>query len=182
MTEINESALIPGVKHVHFRVFADERGQFMETFRTAWFPDRAWHAVQSNRSESKAGVLRGLHFHHRQVDFWQVLNGEIVVALADVRHGSPAFGAVETVCLDATAARGLFIPTGVAHGFLARTATTLLYIVDQYYDGSDELGVAWNDPELDIDWGHENPIVSSRDRNNPLLREIPRDRLPDWRG
>lgn len=178
MNEITESTIIPGVKLVKFRVFADARGQFMETFRKDWFPERSWEIVQSNRSESAAGVLRGLHFHHHQVDFWQVVNGSIRVALADLRSQSPARGRVETLDLDASTPTGLFIPVGVAHGFLARTATTLLYLVDNYYNGNDEFGVAWDDPDLAIAWGVETPILSERDRANPPLRAIQPELLP----
>lgn len=178
MTEISESSTIPGVKLAKFRIFSDARGQFMETFRKDWFPERSWEIVQSNRSESAAGVLRGLHFHHRQVDYWQVVNGSIRVALADLRRQSPAYGQIETIDLDAANPRGLFIPVGVAHGFLARTAATLLYLVDNYYDGSDEHGIAWNDPDLAIPWGSETPILSDRDRANPTLRAIAPQQLP----
>lgn len=178
MTEIIESSAIPGIKVVKFRVFADTRGQFMETFRKDWFPERTWEVVQSNRSESAAGVLRGLHFHHHQVDYWQVIQGSILVGLADLRRGSPAFGKVETVQLDAANPMGLFIPIGVAHGFLALTQATLLYLVDNYYTGSDEHGIAWNDPDLAIPWGTNAPLLSDRDRANPFLTALQPNQLP----
>lgn len=178
MTEIVESSLIPGVKLVRFRIFADDRGRFMETFRKEWFPERSWDIIQSNRSQSNAGVLRGLHYHHHQVDYWQVIQGSIRVGLADLRRSSPAFGRVETLDLDGDTPAGLFIPIGVAHGFYAKTDTTLLYLVDNYYNGSDELGVAWNDPDLNLDWGAQTPSLSGRDRGNPRLSEIAPDHLP----
>lgn len=178
MTEIVESSVIPGIKLVKFRIFADARGQFMETFRKDWFPERTWEVVQSNRSESAAGVLRGIHFHHHQVDYWQVVQGSIQVGLADLRRASPAYGKVETVKLDAANPMGLFIPIGVAHGFLARTQATLLYLVDNYYTGSDEHGVAWNDPDLAIPWGANAPLLSDRDRANPFLAAIQPNQLP----
>lgn len=178
MTTITESSCIPGVKLVQFRIFADARGRFMETFRKEWFPERTWDVMQSNRSHSAAGVLRGLHYHHRQVDYWQVLQGSIRVGLADLRPTAASFGMVETIDLDGASPAGLFIPIGVAHGFFAQYETTLLYLVDSYYDGSDELGVAWNDPDLTIDWGTDAPLLSARDQANPRLRDIPPDRLP----
>lgn len=178
MTEIVESACIPGVKLVKFRIFADSRGRFMESFRKDWFPERSWEIIQSNRSESAAGVLRGLHYHHHQVDYWQVVHGSIRVGLADLRRDSPALGKVEVIDLDATEPMGLFIPVGVAHGFLAQTACTLLYLVDNYYTGSDEFGVAWNDPDLAIAWGIDTPILSDRDRRNPFLATIPAHERP----
>jgi len=178
MTAIVESSVIPGVKQVHFRVFGDARGRFMETFRKEWFPERSWDILQANRSISAPGVLRGLHYHHHQVDYWQVVAGAIRVGLADLRRSSPAFGHSEIVELDAEQPGGLFIPVGVAHGFLARTDATLLYLVDNYYDGSDELGVAWDDPDLGIEWGIRAPVLSDRDLGNPRLATIPASALP----
>ena len=178
MTEIVESKTIPGVKIVRLRCFQDERGQFMELFRKDWFPERSWDVVQSNRSDSVAGVLRGLHFHHRQVDYWHAPRGEIRVALADLRRSSPSFGNIEVIDLGQDEPAGLFIPIGVAHGFYAKTEATLTYIVDNYYDGQDELGIAWNDPELNIDWGVSDAILSDRDRENPFLADIAREVLP----
>lgn len=178
MAEIIESGAIPGVKIVRLRSFRDSRGQFMETFRKEWFPERSWDVFQTNRSDSVAGVLRGLHFHFHQVDYWHVSRGEIRVALADVRRSSPSFGAAQTIDLTAQDPTGLFIPVGVAHGFYAKTDATLTYIVDNYYDGDDELGIAWNDPDLAVDWRAVEPIMSDRDRENPLLADIPKHRLP----
>ena len=74
--------------------------------------------------------------------------------------------------------RGLFIPVGVAHGFVALRNTNLLYFVDNYYDGVDEYGIAWNDPSINLDWGVEKPIVSSRDLKNRQLADIPLEELP----
>jgi dTDP-4-dehydrorhamnose 3,5-epimerase len=74
--------------------------------------------------------------------------------------------------------QGLYIPTGVAHGFVTLEETNLLYIVDNYYDGEDEYGVAWNDPKLGVRWGVEDPIISSRDQENPLFSDIPDTDLP----
>ena len=88
MTQITESDRIAGVKFAQLQVFGDERGRFMETFRKDWFPERTWELFQSNRSDSKAGVLRGLHYHFRQVDYWHVPIGRIRVGLADLRASS----------------------------------------------------------------------------------------------
>jgi dTDP-4-dehydrorhamnose 3,5-epimerase len=178
MTDIRESSAIAGVKVAHLRVFADERGRFMETFRKDWFPERPWNIIQSNRSDSAAGVLRGLHYHHHQVDYWHVVSGSIRVALADIRLSSPTHGAIQVMDITHEDGIGLFIPVGVAHGFIAHTPATLAYIVDNYYDGADELGVAWNDPMLKIDWGAERPLMSPRDQNNPVLSAIPAHLLP----
>jgi dTDP-4-dehydrorhamnose 3,5-epimerase len=151
----------------------------METFRREWFPWIDWTHVQSNRSDSAAGVLRGLHFHRYQVDYWFVMQGRIRVGMVDLRRSSPTYRAVHMVEMGDDYAFGIFIPTGVAHGFLALTDATLTYLVNQYYDGADELGVAWDDPDLNLDWGIQNPVLSPRDQRNLRLRELPPDRLPD---
>jgi dTDP-4-dehydrorhamnose 3,5-epimerase len=178
MTEIVESNQIAGVRFARLRAFGDERGRFLETFRKEWFPERTWTAIQGNRSDSAAGVLRGLHFHHRQVDYWYVARGAIRVALADLRQSSPTFRSVQTLDIGDDNQIGVFIPSGVAHGFLALTDATVTYLVDNYYDGSDEHGVAWDDPALNIDWGTDNPLLSPRDQSNPRLQDLPGHILP----
>jgi dTDP-4-dehydrorhamnose 3,5-epimerase len=120
-------------------------------------------------------VLRAMHFHRRQWDYWFVVSGEAFVALADLRDGSPTERSIVTMRLSGTEPRGLFIPPGVAHGFLAETDLVLEYVVDRYFDGSDELAVAWDDPDLAIEWPAQEPILSERDRANPSLEEVRRD-------
>lgn len=156
----------------------DERGRFIETFRKEWFPQRSWEIIQMNRSDSAAGVLRGLHYHHKQVDYWYLLQGTVRVGLADLRPTSPTYRNAQTVDLGNDHASGLFIPVGVAHGFLALSDATLCYIVDNYYDGADELGVRWDDPDIGLNWGVTNPILSGRDAGNPYLHQIPAQNLP----
>ena len=178
MPDIQESSVIKGVYLVKFPTYTDDRGYFQETFRTEWFPQRRWERVQMNRSESKANVLRGLHYHFHQVDYWYVAAGSIRAALADIRPDSPTCRASQTVEMGANNPIGLFIPVGVAHGFVTLSQTTMIYIVDNYYDGDDELGVAWNDPELGVAWQVEAPIISDRDQSNPLLRDIEAGHVP----
>ena len=182
MIEITQSALIAGVKFARLAPLADERGAFVETFRKGWFPDRGWEAVQMNCSRSLAGVLRGLHYHHHQTDYWYVVQGDLRAGLVDLRRGSPTQGAAQAVEVGDGNPHGLFIPVGVAHGFLALGNVILTYLVDSYYDASDEYGVAWNDPVLGLDWGLGGaaPAVSHRDQNNPTLADIPPARLPSW--
>lgn len=172
MTEIIPSTAIAGVKFTVLRAHSDLRGRFLETFRKDWFPERTWEIFQTNRSDSKAGVLRGLHYHFRQVDYWYAVDGRIRVGLADLRQSSPTYGASEVVEIGEEMQRGVFIPSGVAHGFYALTDATLTYIVDNYYDGADEFGVAWNDPDLAVAWQADAPLISPRDASNPRLREI----------
>lgn len=178
MPEINESKLIKDVQIVTLKAFADDRGRFIETFRKAWFPQRTWERIQTNRSDSKAGVLRGLHFHHHQVDYWYVPRGTIRVGLCDLRPSSPTFMATQTLEIGDDNQVGVFIPVGVAHGFFALTDATLTYLVDNYYDGDDEHGVAWNDPDLGVAWGAENPLLSPRDAQNPRWGNIPTEKRP----
>ena len=178
MTEIVESNVIAGVKFARLAAHGDERGRFLETFRKSWFPERSWEIVQTNRSDSKAGVLRGLHYHFHQVDYWYVPNGRIRVGLADLRTASPTCGASQVVEIGDDNQMGIFIPCGVAHGFYAITDATLTYLVDNYYDGADEFGVAWNDPDLAVPWQVENPILSGRDQRNPLFNDIPAAQRP----
>jgi dTDP-4-dehydrorhamnose 3,5-epimerase len=176
MPDIHTSEKIQGVQLVTMRGFEDNRGRFMETFRKEWFPQRSWEKLQMNRSDSKANVLRGLHYHFKQVDYWYVPFGSIRAALFDMRPNSPTYRVTQTIDLDNQT--GLFIPIGVAHGFVALTDVTMMYVVDNYYDSSDEFGVRWNDPAIGMPWGVENPIISDRDANNPLFEDIPSEHLP----
>lgn len=172
MNHIHQSTLINDVYIVNLKPVADNRGRFMETFRKEWFPQRSWAIIQTNRSDSVKGVLRGLHYHTKQVDYWYVPKGRIRVGLADLRADSATYLACQTIEMGEENEIGLFIPCGVAHGFLALTEATLTYIVDNYYDPHDELGIAWNDPSLNLNWGIDTPILSERDAQNPLLKAL----------
>ncbi|MBD3276724.1 MAG: dTDP-4-dehydrorhamnose 3,5-epimerase, partial [Candidatus Aegiribacteria sp.] len=109
-----------------------------------------------------------LHYHRRQYDFWVPLKGRLRVGLADLRKDSGTCGKSMEVEMDAEKYQGLLIPPGVAHGFAALEEVILVYVVSNYYDGSDEHGIAWNDPALGIDWGIEDPILSKRDSENSV--------------
>ena len=135
--------------------------------------------VQANLSTSAAGVLRGLHYHRRQLDYWVVASGRAFVALVDVRplvDGTGGRALVETRELRAD--DWVVIPTGVAHGFLALEPLELLYLVTNEYDGTDELGFAWDDPAVGVPWPvldvtpDGRPILSDRDRSNPTLADL----------
>mgnify|MGYP006163420623 CR=1 FL=1 len=174
-----ESQLIADVLTLDLAVFGDDRGRFSEMFRDEWFPQRAWKQVQVNRSHSVANTLRGLHYHHKQADYWHVLSGTLRVGLYDLRPWSRTHGASQTIDVSGDDFTGIFIPPGIAHGFYAVTDVTLIYVVDIYYDGADELGVAWNDPALGLDWNVSSvPIVSERDAENPMLIDLPTAQLP----
>jgi dTDP-4-dehydrorhamnose 3,5-epimerase len=176
---------IAGVTWGRITRHGDSRGSFREVWRDSAFPQLTRELtggedarfVQSNVSSSAAGVLRGLHYHRRQLDHWVVLDGHAFVALVDIRPtadgGRPI---VETRELrgDET----VTIPAGVAHGFLALSDLTLMYLVTNEYDGSDELGFRWDDPWAAVPWPRVaatpdgNPILSERDQRNPPLKTL----------
>jgi len=163
---------IEGVVLFELTRHPDDRGWFAEDYRRAWLAD-AREMVQGNISYSRAGVLRGLHFHREQTDWWTFLTGSAFVGLYDLRAGSPTQGVGVGVRFDpAEGLRSLWIPRGVAHGFYAERDLLLHYLVDTYYTSGDEFGLAWDDPELGIGWPNPEPVISERDRSNPRLSEI----------
>jgi dTDP-4-dehydrorhamnose 3,5-epimerase len=170
--QVLESDVIGDVMVVEPDAHGDSRGRFLETYRRSWFP-LGREMVQANRSEKQAGAIVGLHYHLHQADYWYVLRGTARVVLHDLRQGSPTDGATLSLDLDGEVDRGLFIPPGVAHGFASLTDVTLWYLVDGYYNPADELGVAWDDPGIEADWGLSDPIISDRDRQNPRRADIP---------
>jgi dTDP-4-dehydrorhamnose 3,5-epimerase len=172
MASVSESPVIAGVVVVDPQVFGDERGLFVETFRAEWLPD-AQPMVQANRADRRAGALVGLHYHLHQADYWYVPFGRALVGLHDLRRSSPTSGATQTFELGPPDHRGLYIPPGVAHGFYAITDVTITYLVDAYYDPDDELGVAWDDPEVGVEWPRSDPVLSGRDQENPRRADIP---------
>ena len=168
---------LPGVRYGAIVRHADTRGSFRELWRASDFPDEPF--VQANLSTSAAGVLRGLHLHRRQDDLWIVADGRAFVALVDLRpmlDGSGSAPRIETRELGAD--EWVAIPTGIAHGFLALDPLQLIYLVTNEYDGSDELGFAWDDPTVAVDWPRlkgtvdGRPILSERDGANPPLSEL----------
>lgn len=187
MAEILESDVVDGVRIVTPAVHTDERGCFVETYRRQWFPEGR-EMIQGNRGDRAAGCVVGLHYHLHQADYWYVPFGRARVVLHDLRAGSPTDGA--TLVLDLGAGlgpdgghdhRGVYIPPGVAHGFASLTDMTITYLVDGYYNPADELGVAWDDPAVGADWGVTDPVLSARDRANPLRADLAPDVRPHAR-
>ncbi len=171
MAEVTESEAIAGVYLVEPKIFGDDRGFFVETFRREWIPG-AREMIQANRGDRVAGCLVGLHYHLHQADYWYVPEGTARVVLHDLRQGSPTDGNTYSFDLGREADgthkhMGVFIPPGVAHGFASLTDMTITYLVDGYYNPADELGVAWDDPEIGGVWGVDDPIMSERDQKNP---------------
>jgi len=138
---------------------------FREIFRARAFRTTF---VQANHSRSEQRVLRGLHYHRKQADLWYIVAGEAMAACVDlrVRQDPPP---VWTTVLSSEEPVALYIPPGVAHGFLARTRVDLVYWVSREYDETDEYGLAWDEPSLGLDWGLSDPIVSERDARNQRL-------------
>lgn len=171
--------VMPGVRVMQLKPHVDARGRFIETFRQEWFPGRP-AMIQGNRSDSEPNVLRGLHYHLRQADYWYVPAGRVFVALADLRLGSPVRGSVATLELGDGRDLGVYIPPGVAHGYYALERSTMTYLVDRTYDTNDELGVAWDDPELGIAWPllGKTPLLSPRDLESPRVAALDPGRLP----
>jgi dTDP-4-dehydrorhamnose 3,5-epimerase len=184
MAVITESSAIAGVHIVEPAVLGDGRGVFIETYRREWFP-LGREMIQANRADRQAGCIVGLHYHLHQADYWYVPYGHARVVLHDLRDGSPTEGATLTLDLGAHRDgnhdhRGVFIPPGVAHGFASITDMTITYLVDGYYNPADELGVAWNDPAVDADWGVTKPILSGRDQANPARDDLDPTVRPRW--
>jgi dTDP-4-dehydrorhamnose 3,5-epimerase len=181
VAEVLESSDIPGVWLVRLQPVDDARGRFMETYRASWLPFAA-AMVQGNRSESAPKVLRGLHYHRRQADFWFVQAGRVTTVLLDTRIGSPTEGKHASLQQGGGEDVAVYIPEGVAHGFYAHDQVVMTYLVTKEYDGTDELGVAWNDPGLGISWPESEPVVSERDAGNPRLADVPADRRVPYSG
>src|SRR4029079_14124444 len=184
MATVNESDVIAGVYIVHPAVHGDERGVFVETFRREWIP-KSREMIQANRDDRQQGAIVGLHYHLHQADYWYVPFGRARVVLHDLRAGGPTDGATLSFDLGARADgthdhRGVYIPPGVAHGFASLTDMTITYLVDGYYNPADELGVAWDDPEIGADWGVTDPTLSGRDQANPRRADLPEVRRPYW--
>lgn len=177
MPKISESDVISGVWIVDPDGHGDERGRFYETYRREWFP-LGREMIQGNRSDKAAGAVVGLHYHLHQADYWLCTRGTARVVLHDLRVGSPTDGKTLHLEISGENCRGVFIPPGVAHGFASLTDLTLTYLVDGYYNPEDELGVAWDDPEVAADWGIADPILSDRDKNNPRRANLPAGRRP----
>jgi dTDP-4-dehydrorhamnose 3,5-epimerase len=179
MPEITQSDAITGVVIVTPHVHGDNRGCFVETFRKEWVPG-APEMVQANRADRKKDALVGLHYHLHQADYWYVPFGRALVVLHDLRASSETDGATLALEIGEHDHRGVYIPPGVAHGFYALTDMTITYLVDHYYDPADELGVAWDDPDIAADWQLSDPVVSKRDQTNPARKNLPPGRQPYW--
>lgn len=167
---------IAGVVIAEPRLFIDDRGFFMETFKRSEFEAAGVDAplVQENHSRSARGTLRGLHYQRppkAQGKLVRVIAGEIYDVAVDIRDGSPTFGEWVGVTLSAENRRLLYVPPGCAHGFcVVSDAADVIYKTTEEYAPELEYGLAWDDPALAIPWPVATPILSARDRRWPPLR------------
>ena len=170
---------IPGVVIIEPRVFKDPRGYFFESLSQRDFDAqvREGRFVQDNESKSSFGVLRGLHFQkppHAQSKLVRVVKGAVLDVAVDVRRGSPTFGQHVAVELSAENHRQFFIPRGFAHGFVVLTDEVVFqYKCDNFYAPQYEGAIAWDDPDLGIDWRvpSEDVLLSDKDRCHPRLKD-----------
>ncbi|MCU7959603.1 MAG: dTDP-4-dehydrorhamnose 3,5-epimerase [gamma proteobacterium symbiont of Bathyaustriella thionipta] len=174
---------LPGVLILEPRAFADERGYFMETWQQQRYAEAgiAGDFVQDNLVRSGKGVLRGLHAQHphAQGKLVQALKGEVFDVAVDIRQGSATFGEWTGVLLSEDNHRQLWIPAGFAHGYVVLSEDSLFsYKCTDYWNGQTEFSIIWNDPEIAVDWPESDVLLSPKDANAPLLKDIPASRLP----
>jgi dTDP-4-dehydrorhamnose 3,5-epimerase len=175
---------LPGLVLLEPVVHGDARGFLVETYRrdemeAAGVRDEF---MQENQSRSGRGTLRGLHFQvgAGQAKLVRVSQGTILDVVVDVRRSSPTFGRHQAVELDDVLHRQLYVPVGFAHGFYVTSEVAdVCYRLSAGWDPDAERGIAWDDPDLGIEWPESHPILSDRDHAQPRLREI-RDDLPAW--
>ncbi len=172
---------IPDVKILEPKVFGDERGFFLETFREEWFREHVADVtfVQDNHSKSGQGILRGLHYQTQQTQgkLVRVIAGEVYDVAVDVRKDSPTFGKHVGVLLNDDNKRQLWVPEGFAHGFYVTTESAeFVYKCTNYYAPEFEQSVLWNDPSLSIQWplvDSMQPLLSPKDEAGVMLADAP---------
>jgi dTDP-4-dehydrorhamnose 3,5-epimerase len=172
---------LEGLALIEPRVFGDGRGFFVETYRREWHGEAGIPAadqfIQDNHSRSSRGVVRGMHFHIGAgvAKLVRCARGRIVDVVVDLRRGSPTYGEWESFELDEESMRELYVPVGFAHGFCVLSEVAdVLYKQTAYYDPAVERGIAWDDPDVGIEWPlpAAELIVSERDANAPRLAQV----------
>jgi dTDP-4-dehydrorhamnose 3,5-epimerase len=174
---------LPGVKLVEPRIFGDGRGWFLETWRREHYVEHGIGPdfVQSNSSSSVRGVLRGLHFQwpEPQGKLVWVSSGRVLDIAVDIRPSSPSFKQWVAIELDARSHRQLWIPEGFAHGFVVLSEqATFNYLCTRPYRAEFDASIAWNDPDIGVDWSIDQPELSPKDAQAPRLSELSEDQLP----
>ncbi len=155
----------------------DHRGYFMESFHSEKLKEAGIDKsfVQDNQSFSKKGVLRGLHFQkspHGQGKLISVLIGEVLDIVVDIRKSSPTYGEYFSCVLNDEKCNMLYVPEGMAHGFLALKDSLFVYKCTNFYHQPSEAGIVWNDKDLAIDWGVIQPTLSEKDAALPTFKEV----------
>jgi dTDP-4-dehydrorhamnose 3,5-epimerase len=179
---------IPEIVLIEPKVFPDERGFLMETYKYSEFVEHSipGHFVQENHSRSSRRILRGLHYQKppkAQGKLVRVVLGEIFDVAVDVRKGSPTYGKWSGVVLSAQNKRMLYIPRWCAHGFTVLSDyAEVIYKVTEEYAPKYERGIVWNDPELAIQWPNHDPILSLRDQAWPPLQQADIDFVHEKRS
>jgi dTDP-4-dehydrorhamnose 3,5-epimerase len=178
---------IPDLILIEMDVYRDSRGFFMESYHARKFEELGISKpfVQDNHSRSVRCALRGLHYQlpHAQGKLVRVTMGTVFDAAVDIRVGSPTFGKYFGTILSAENLRQMYIPEGFAHGFCALSEETeLQYKCTDFYAKECDLGIAWNDPDLGVDWPIAEPLLSKKDMEHPRLRDLQKDALPLWMG
>jgi dTDP-4-dehydrorhamnose 3,5-epimerase len=168
---------LPEVVVITPDVFRDPRGYFLETYHQGKYRAGAIEVafVQDNLSRSVRGTLRGLHAQRRrpQGKLIRVTEGEIFDVAVDIRRGSPTFARWVGVRLSGETFRQVYVPPGFAHGFCVLSEVAVVeYKCTELYDPGDEIGVIWNDPDIDIQWPIADPTLSSKDAAAPGLRDV----------
>lgn len=176
MDETVKKTSIDGLLILKRPVHEDNRGFFREIFHIDEIEkvlNIGFKGVQMNHAYSSPKVLRGIHAENWNKIIYP-LNGEVFVAIADIRVDSPTFGKVETFVINDQNRIALFLSKGLANSYCVTGNQPIdyIYLVDAYYDGTDQRAVAWDDPDLAIDWPVKDPIISQRDSNNPKLRDL----------
>jgi dTDP-4-dehydrorhamnose 3,5-epimerase len=176
---------LDGVLIIEPEVFNDARGHFLETYNQNRYRECGIISdfVQDNLSFSKKGTLRGLHYQYPkgQAKLVNVAHGKVYDVTVDIRKGSPSFGKWFATHLSEENKRQLFIPAGFAHGFYAVSDYAVFtYKCSDYYAPDCEGGVLWSDPDLSIDWPVKDPLISAKDAQNPLLKDILVKNLPSY--
>jgi len=168
---------IPDVILVKVPTFGDHRGFFMETYHTEKFSAGGISAtfIQDNHASSQKDILRGLHYQlkYPQGKLIICIQGEILDIAVDIRRSSSTFGQWVGEILSSENARQLYVPPGFAHGYVVRSERAEVeYKCTELYHPEDDYGILWNDPAIGIDWGVESPILSEKDRYQPLLKDV----------
>jgi dTDP-4-dehydrorhamnose 3,5-epimerase len=157
-------------------IYRDQRGYFLESYQLEKLQSVGINGpfVQDNQSYSTKGVLRGLHFQqkpYQQGKLVSVTVGKVLDIVVDIRQSSATFGSYYSCILDAVKHNILYVPEGMAHGFLALEDSVFVYKCTQFYHQESERGILWNDPQLEIEWGVSDPIISKKDKALPLFKE-----------